>query len=113
MLRPLLLLLALLLAVLGAPPRAAAKLVAPEKLAPGFFAPPDELRAVLHAPPALQLQWFSGDEATNFAPGLRKFISADPMGFSESANFYWFANGDPVSLVDPFGLGAQDSSGST
>ena len=42
---------------------------------------------------------------------LRRFVSADPRGFGESANFYWFANGDPLSLADPFGLGAGDSSG--
>jgi RHS repeat-associated protein len=41
---------------------------------------------------------------------LRRFVSADPMGFAESANFYWFANGDPFLLADPFGLGASDMS---
>ena len=28
----------------------------------------------------------------------RRFQSADPMGFAESSNFYWFANTDPLSL---------------
>jgi RHS repeat-associated protein len=41
---------------------------------------------------------------------IRRFVSEDPMGFAESPNFYWFANGDPFSLADPFGLGAADTS---
>jgi len=44
---------------------------------------------------------------------LRRFISADPLGFAASANFYWFADADPFSLADPFGHGAADSSGSS
>jgi len=38
---------------------------------------------------------------------LRRFISADPLGFTAGTNFYWFADGDPISLSDPFGLCAE------
>jgi RHS repeat-associated protein len=44
--------------------------------------------------------------ARNYNPYLCRFIGADPSGFSGGLNFYAYANGNPVSLVDPFGLGA-------
>lgn len=37
---------------------------------------------------------------------LCRFINADPSGFSGGLNFYAYADGNPVSLIDPFGLGA-------
>ncbi len=36
-----------------------------------------------------------------------RFINADPGGFGGGLNFYAFADGNPVSLIDPFGLGAE------
>lgn len=44
--------------------------------------------------------------ARNYNPYLCRFIGADPSGFSGGLNLYAYANGNPVSLVDPFGLGA-------
>jgi len=44
--------------------------------------------------------------ARNYNPYLCRFIGADPSGFSGGLNFYAYANGNPVSYVDPFGLGA-------
>jgi len=39
-----------------------------------------------------------------YSPLLCRFINPDPTGFSGGYNFYAFANGDPISLIDPFGL---------
>jgi len=33
-----------------------------------------------------------------------RFINPDPSGFSGGLNHYAYANGNPVSLIDPFGL---------
>jgi len=44
--------------------------------------------------------------ARYYNPYICRFINADPSGFSGGFNFYAYANGDPISLSDPFGLGA-------
>ena len=44
--------------------------------------------------------------ARYYNPFLCRFINADPTGFSGGMNFYAYANGNPVSLLDPFGLNA-------
>ncbi len=41
-----------------------------------------------------------------YNPYLCRFINADPSGFAGGLNFYAYANGNPVSYLDPFGLGA-------
>jgi RHS repeat-associated protein len=41
----------------------------------------------------------------------RRFINADPLGFGAGSNFYAFADGDPFSLVDPFGLATKMEAG--
>jgi RHS repeat-associated protein len=48
-----------------------------------------------------------------YNPYLCRFISIDPSGFSGGLNFYAFAMGNPVSLVDPFGLSAQSTGDSS
>jgi len=45
------------------------------------------------------------------ASGRRNFLNPDPSGFSGGLNFYAYANGNPVSFLDPFGLGAVGESG--
>jgi hypothetical protein len=42
--------------------------------------------------------------ARYYNPHLGRFLSADPIGFAGGMNFYAYANGNPVSLIDPFGL---------
>jgi RHS repeat-associated protein len=42
--------------------------------------------------------------ARHYNPYLCRFISADPSGFSGGLNHYAYANGNPVSYLDPFGL---------
>ena len=39
-----------------------------------------------------------------YNPYLCRFINADPSGFAGGLNFYAYANGNPVSYSDPFGL---------
>jgi RHS repeat-associated protein len=42
--------------------------------------------------------------ARYYNPYLCRFLNADPAGFSGGLNFYAYADGNPVSLIDPFGL---------
>jgi|GEM_PF-1429711 len=39
-----------------------------------------------------------------YHPGLKRFLNADPIQFGGGNNWYAFANGNPISVVDPFGL---------
>jgi RHS repeat-associated protein len=38
-----------------------------------------------------------------YNPYLCRFLNSDPSGFSGGLNFFAYANGNPVSLTDPFG----------
>ena len=49
--------------------------------------------------------------ARYYNPFICRFINPDPSGFSGGLNFYAYANGNPVSLIDPFGLGAIGEGG--
>ncbi len=42
--------------------------------------------------------------ARYYNPHLCRFINADPSGFGGGLNHYAYADGNPVSLLDPFGL---------
>jgi RHS repeat-associated protein len=44
--------------------------------------------------------------ARYYSPYLCRFINPDPTGFAGGLNFYAYANGNPVSYLDPFGLAA-------
>jgi hypothetical protein len=44
--------------------------------------------------------------ARYYNPYLCRFISSDPSGFGGGLNWFAYANGNPVSYLDPFGLGA-------
>ena len=44
--------------------------------------------------------------ARYYNPYLCRFLSQDPSGFAGGLNWFAFANGNPVSYLDPFGLGA-------
>jgi RHS repeat-associated protein len=50
-------------------------------------------------------------QARYYNPYLCRFLSQDPSGFGGGLNMYAFANGNPVSYMDPFGLGALSESG--
>jgi RHS repeat-associated protein len=42
--------------------------------------------------------------ARYYNPYLCRFLNPDPVGFAGGLNFYAYADGNPVSLIDPFGL---------
>jgi RHS repeat-associated protein len=44
--------------------------------------------------------------ARYYNPYLCRFLNADPSGFAGGLNLYAYANGNPVSYLDPSGLGA-------
>ena len=46
--------------------------------------------------------------ARYYSPYLCRFVSEDPAGFSGGMNFYAYADGNPVSFLDPFGFGAME-----
>jgi RHS repeat-associated protein len=43
--------------------------------------------------------------ARYYNPYICRFINADPSGFGGGLNMYAFADGNPISEMDPFGLG--------
>jgi RHS repeat-associated protein len=44
--------------------------------------------------------------ARYYSPYLMRFLNADPIGFSGGSNWFAYADGNPITLVDPFGLEA-------
>jgi RHS repeat-associated protein len=48
--------------------------------------------------------------ARYYNPYLCRFISSDPSGFAGGLNWNSWANGNPASYLDPFGLGAVGES---
>ena len=49
--------------------------------------------------------------ARYYNPYLCRFLNADPSGFAGGLNFYAYADGNPVSMIDPFGLYGNPVSG--
>jgi RHS repeat-associated protein len=45
--------------------------------------------------------------ARYYSPYLMRFLNADPIGFSGGLNWFAYADGNPISLSDPFGLEAM------
>ena len=45
--------------------------------------------------------------ARYYSPYLMRFLNADPIGFSGGPNWFAYADGNPISLFDPFGLCAE------
>ena len=46
-------------------------------------------------------------QARFYSPVLRRFLNEDPSGFAGGINLYAYTGGDPVNLMDPFGLGPK------
>lgn len=42
-----------------------------------------------------------------YDPATSQFTQTDPIGLAGGLNAYGFANGDPVSYADPYGLSAD------
>jgi len=51
--------------------------------------------------------------ARYYNPYLCRFLNADPSGFKGGLNFYAYANGNPASYLDPFGLCAGEENASS
>jgi len=49
--------------------------------------------------------------ARYYSPYICRFLSPDPSGFAAGLNMYAFCDGNPISLVDPFGLGTIEGWG--
>ena len=47
--------------------------------------------------------------ARYYNPYLCRFLNPDPSGFAGGLNWYVYANGNPVSYLDPFGLWGLDA----
>ena len=45
--------------------------------------------------------------ARYYSPYLMRFLNADPIGFSGGSNWFAYADGNPISMSDPFGLCAD------
>lgn len=45
-------------------------------------------------------------KARMYAPGLGRFLQADPIGYGDGLNIYGYVAGDSVNFVDPGGLGS-------
>ena len=50
--------------------------------------------------------------ARYYSPYLMRFLNADPSGFSGGPNWFAYADGNPISKSDPFGLCATGGWGS-
>jgi RHS repeat-associated protein len=50
--------------------------------------------------------------ARYYNPYICRFLNADPSGFAGGLNMYAFADGNPISEMDPFGLGYWSDVGS-
>jgi len=42
--------------------------------------------------------------ARYYSPTLRRFINQDPIGLAGGMNLYWYADGNPLFFIDPYGL---------
>ena len=49
--------------------------------------------------------------ARYYNPYICRFLNPDPSGFAGGLNMYAFADGNPISMTDPFGLGAVGDEG--
>jgi RHS repeat-associated protein len=46
--------------------------------------------------------------ARYYSPGLKRFVSEDPLGLAAGLNAYAYVGGNPLGFVDPLGLSERD-----
>ena len=51
--------------------------------------------------------------ARYYNPYICRFVNADPSGFAGGLNWYCYADGNPISMTDPTGLGAVGDNAGT
>lgn len=47
--------------------------------------------------------------ARYYSPFLMRFLNPDPIGFSGGMNWFAYADGNPISMLDPFGLAPKSN----
>jgi hypothetical protein len=62
---------------------------------------------------SLQPRWENDLLQPKLTSGVPVFLNADPSGFSGGPNWFAYADGNPISKSDPFGLCAVSNNGMT